>query len=123
MADGYDLVVQISGTDADREEPAVFARRLRAELLDLDVDAVDPLADATVPDGAKGVSALAGALGVRLGAAGLASTFAKIRNWVSRTERSVEVTIDGDTIKVTGVTATQQEELINVWLSRHAPRP
>jgi hypothetical protein len=33
---------------------------------------------------------------------------------------AVEVTIDGDTLKVTGATAEQQEQIINVWLARHA---
>jgi hypothetical protein len=46
---------------------------------------------------------------------------ARIRDWVSRTGRTVEVTIDGDTIKVTGATAQQQETIINAWLARHAP--
>ena len=117
MADGYDLVIRVDGSADDD----FIARLLRAELLDLDVDVVDPIPDGTVPEGAKGVSALAGALGVRLGKAALAAVIAKIRAWASRAERSVEVTIDGDTIKVTGVTAAQQDQLINVWLSRHAP--
>lgn len=124
MANGYDLVVQVNGTaDDDQDGLAVLVRRLRVELLDLDVDTVDPLTGDNVPDGAKGVSALIGALGIRLGAAGFAAAFTKIRSWASRNERSVEVTIDGDSIKVTGVSSTQQEQLIDVWLSRHAPRP
>ena len=123
MADDYDLIVQVGGdTDDDQGEVLALARRLGAELLDLDVDAVELLTDADAPEGAKGVSALAGMLGVRLGAAALAGAFTKIRSWVSRNGRSVEVTIDGDTIKVTGITSEQQDQLINVWLSRHAPR-
>ncbi|MEU5789109.1 hypothetical protein ABZ754_15435 [Micromonospora purpureochromogenes] len=124
MADGYDLVVQVNATaEDDQEHLAALARRLRAELLDLDVDAVEPLTDSDAPDGAKGVSALAGMLGIRLGGAALAAAFTRIRSWASRNGRSVEITIDGDTIKVTGISAQQQDQLINVWLSRHAPRP
>lgn len=122
VIDGSDLVVRVSpSAEGDREEVVGLARRLRAELLDLDVELVEPLSEATVPEGAKGLSGLAGALTVRLGTASLTAVVARIRDWVSRTGRSVEVSIDGDTLKVTGVTAQQQEQLISVWLARHAP--
>lgn len=55
-----------------------------------------------------------------MGLAGLEAVLAKIRDWVTRNGRSVEVTIDGDTVKVTGATSQQQEQIINAWLARHA---
>ncbi|MFC6022242.1 hypothetical protein ACFP2T_39560 [Plantactinospora solaniradicis] len=124
--DGADLVVRVIPADGDqedgeREELAGLARRLRAELLDLDVELVEPLTEDTAPEGAKGLSSLAGVLGVRLGVAGLRVVVARVREWASRNGRTVEVTIDGDTVKVTGATAQQQEQLVNVWLARHAP--
>jgi hypothetical protein len=33
----------------------------------------------------------------------------------------VEVSIDGDALKVTGATSRQQEMIIDAWLARHAP--
>jgi hypothetical protein len=123
VVDSCDLIVRVDPAAVeDGEEAAWLARRLRAELLDLDVEMVELLTTDTVPDGAKGASSLVGMLGVRLGAAGLKAVLDKIRDWVSRDSRSVEVTIDGDTIKVTGVTTAQQEQIINVWLARHASR-
>ncbi|HEX6075324.1 MAG TPA: hypothetical protein VFZ32_08680 [Micromonosporaceae bacterium] len=118
----FDLIVRVSSAaDEDGDEAAGLARRLRAELLDLDVEMVEPLTTDTAPEGAKaGAASLVGMLGVRLGAAGLKAVLSKIRDWVSRNGRSVEVTIDGDTIKVTGATAEQQEKIMNVWLARHA---
>jgi hypothetical protein len=110
-----------SATDGDQEDVAILVGRLRAELLDLDVDAVEPASEESVPDGAKSATGLAGMLTLRLGRAGLKAVFAKLRDWVARNGRSVEVTIDGDTVKVTGATLEQQEKLINVWLARHAP--
>lgn len=124
MVKGSDLIVRVNlATDGDEEEAAGLARRLRAELLDLDVDAVESVPDGVVPEGAKGLSSLTGALAVRLGAAGLQAVLGKIRDWVSRSGRSVEVTIDGDTVKVTGATSEQQEKIINAWLARHATGP
>lgn len=122
MADGSDLIVQVTPTaDSDQEELAGLARRLRAELLDLDVETVEPLTTGNAPAGAKGLGSLVGVLSVRLGAAGLKLVLAKIRDWVSRNDRTVEIILDGDTLKLTGATAQQQEQLINVWLARHAP--
>jgi len=115
-----DLIVRVSLADEDEEEVAGLARRLRAELLDLDVEAVEPLTTDNAPDGAKGAASLVGMLGVRLGVAGLKAVLGKIRDWVSRSGCGVEATIDGDTIKLTGTTTEQQEKIMNVWLARHA---
>ncbi|MGH3980230.1 MAG: effector-associated constant component EACC1 [Pseudonocardiaceae bacterium] len=124
MVEASDLLVRVTtAADSDVEEVAELARRLRAELLDLDVDAAEPVPDDKVAEGTKGLSSLAGMLAVRWGAAGLRAVLSKIRDWVVRTGRSVEVTIDGDTVKVTGATAEQQEKLINMWLARHAASP
>jgi hypothetical protein len=46
---------------------------------------------------------------------------AAVRAWVSRTGRTVEVSIGGDVLKVTRVSAEQQEQIIDTWLARHAP--
>ena len=121
MDDGVELVVRVTSAEDEREEVAGLARRLRAELLDLDVESIEPLSEETVPEGAKGLSGLAGALAVRLGVVALGKVVARVRDWASRNDRTVEVTIDGDTVKITGATLQQQEQLVNVWLARHAP--
>jgi hypothetical protein len=41
--------------------------------------------------------------------------------FTSRTGRTVEVSIDGDPLKVTRATAQQQAEIIDAWLAHHAP--
>jgi hypothetical protein len=71
----------------------------------------------------KGLASLAGALSVRLGTAGLKLVLAKAGDWASRNGRSVELSIDGDTIKITGATPQQQEQLIGVWLAGMRPAP
>jgi len=80
VAEGLDLIVRVApAADSDQEELAGLARRLRAELLDLDVETVEPLTADAAPVGAKGLSSLVGALSVRLGVAGLRVVLAKIR--------------------------------------------
>lgn len=123
MAEALDLLMQVTAVVDGDEEAAGLARRLRAELLDLDVEAVEPVSGGVAPEGVKGASNLAATLVVRWGAAGMQAVLAKIRDWVLRNGRSVEVTIDGDTVKVTGASWEQQEKIINVWLARHAISP
>ena len=51
---------------------------------------------------------------------GLHALVAAIRRFAARTDRTVEVSIGGDHLKVTGVTSQQQGEIIDAWLGRHA---
>lgn len=117
-----DLIVQVhADADDERQDLLRLTHNLRKALLDLDVDAVESLAPTDVPDGAKGGGPVE-TLGVKLGVVALRKAIDKIREWISRNGRSIEVTIDGDTIKLTGGTAAQQEQLFDLWIARHAPR-
>ena len=115
-----DLLVVLDAADIDGGEAIELVSRLRAELSSLDIDGVEERPDA-VPDLSKGAGA-ALTLGVRLGAAALKVVVAKVRDWASRNDQTVELTIRNDTIKITKATPEQQELLINAWLARHAPR-
>ena len=107
---------------ADAEELAMLADLLRSELLELDVLAVDAVEDAAQPDGAKGLGALAGLLAVRVGGLdALRAVLSTIRSWAARSQREIEVSIGGDTLHVTGVSAAQQEKIIDAWLARQSP--
>lgn len=86
----------------------------------MDVDAVELLTEDNVPEGAKGLATLAGALAVRVGEAGLKTVLAKILDWVLRNGRTVEATIDGDTIKLTNATREQQAAVLDAWFARLA---
>jgi hypothetical protein len=120
MVSGTDLTVSITSLDDDIEELGQLGRRLRAELLELDIADAEPVSEPE-PEHAKGVSAIAGALAVRLGSSALIAVVQKVRDWVGRTGRTVEITIDGDTLKVGGISAARQEQLVDAWLARHAP--
>ncbi|NKY33538.1 hypothetical protein HGA13_10695 [Nocardia speluncae] len=113
--------MRVEALDGDEiGETAASAQRLRNELLRLDIDAADPVADSVVPEGAKGLSAVSVTIGVRLGAMALGSLFAKLRDWVGRSGQTVEVSIGGDLIKIPAKFPEQQEQAIAAWLARHA---
>jgi hypothetical protein len=117
-----DVLLRVQpGIDTDDAELASLTRRLRARLLDLDVDAVGPVANPVQPEGAKGLEALVGWLGVCLGKEGLRAVIATAVNWATHTGHTIEITYGEDVLKVTGVTSAQQERIINDFLTRHAP--
>ena len=123
MADADRLIVQVlPAADSDAEELADLAAGLRAELLDLDEVMVTPYAAPAVPAGAKGLGTLAGWLVTQFGSLdGLRAAVAAVRGWAGRTGRTVEVSIDGDVLKLTGATSQQQDKIVDAWLARHAP--
>ena len=106
--------------DDDTEELLELTETLRLELLELDVDSVEPIAANSGPDRAKGLGAIAGLLAVQLGSIDrLRALLAGVFAWTARTHREVEVNFGGDVLKVGGVTAEQQETIINAWLAQH----
>jgi hypothetical protein len=122
VVDADRLIMQILPvTDSDAEELADLAARLQAELVDVDAVSVAPLPAEAVPEGAKGLGDVAGWLAAQFGTLdGLRAVVATVRGWTARTGRTVEVSIGGDVLKVTGVSLHQQDKIIDDWLARHA---
>jgi hypothetical protein len=113
------LLVHIEPTpDSDKEEVATLTQQLRTYLLDLDVDSVDPITE-SAPEHSKGFETLFGWLAVRLGKEGLAKVLAAAVSWTARSGHTIEVTYDGDSLKISGVTSAQQERIVNDFLARH----
>jgi hypothetical protein len=121
MDHAEDLLLQVQAMDSE-EQLAEAAQRLRAQLLTLEVDSVEPYGQGLTPAGAKGLAAVVGWLTVRLGNEGLGSLVAAVAAWATRTGHSIEIIYDGDVLKVSGVTAAQQQRVIDDFLARHAPR-
>jgi hypothetical protein len=123
MEDAGGLILQVLPVaDSDAEELADLAAGLQSELLDVDAARVAPLPAEAVPEGAKGLGDVAGWLAAQFVTLdGLRAAVAAVRGWSSRTGRTVEVSMGGDALKVTGVTSQQQDKLIDDWLARHAP--
>ncbi len=118
-----DVLVKISATGTDDRELAELTHLLREDLLDLDVQAVDAVPSGRdAPDLSKGVLEVVGGwLAVNLGPEVLRTVVARVSTWASRNSRSVELSLGGDVLKLTGVTSAQQERLIDEWLARQAP--
>jgi hypothetical protein len=124
--DGTIMVRVSSGEDGGDEELAELTRRLRAELLRLDVDAVDlAVPETTVPgqgDLSKGVPGLAAAghwLAVQVGALSIGAVLSAVGEWAARNNRGVKVAIGSDTLELSRATPEQQEKIIDAWLASH----
>jgi hypothetical protein len=118
-ADGLTLHV-LPVADSDAEELADLAAELHAELFSVDGTSVAPLPAEAAPAGAKGAGDVAGWLVAQFGTlAGLRALVAAVRGFAARTGRTVEVSMGGDPLKVTGVSSQQQKEIIAAWLARH----
>lgn len=115
-------VVEDGSDDARLEELALL---LRQELLALDVRAVEPYREGDAPEGSRaGLAAIAGVLSVTLqpGLQVLGSVVAVVRDWLRRSGsgRTVKVTIDGDTIELSGASDAVQQQLVDAWIHKHA---
>ena len=109
-----------AGVDADDEELTELGRRLRMELLELDVAAVDPRHAGVAPAGAKGDPVTLATLAVTLAPVALAALMTALQTWLSRHERaSVTVESGGEKLVVTGSPSTEQQRLIEIFVSRH----
>ena len=112
-----------AGPDTDGEELGQLASRLRAELLDLDVDSVRQPVRGEAPGDAKGADLLAAGelvVGLVAGPSVLASVIDAVRSWLGRNHaRSVRLSLGGDALEVSGVSSAEQERLIDLWVTRH----
>lgn len=110
------------GADADRLEQ--LAGYLRTELLDLDVGGVTKLPVGKPPPGTRGFDVAAvGALLVSLGqtATVLRAVVVGVQNWCVRGHRSltVRLELDGDVLELSGASAADQRQLVELFVSRH----
>ncbi|MFJ2829251.1 hypothetical protein ACIPC1_17035 [Streptomyces sp. NPDC087263] len=118
------LLVVALDPELDPEAGERGARRLRAEIADLDVESVRPGPSATPPDAAKGADAVAvGAVVVALSASGgvFTALVETVRDWLARSSarHRVSLTIDGDTIELERASEAERRDLIDAYIHRH----
>jgi hypothetical protein len=108
--------------DTDAREVADLTAQLRRRLLELDVETVELRRSEDIPLGAKPVEAIAiGALVVTLAPAALKAVIGLIDTWLkTRPVRSATVTIDSDSIQLGKVSRSEQQQLVQAFLAKHA---
>ncbi len=116
-------LVVLPEEEDDLEIADRLARRLRAEVADLDIESV-ALADGAVPEFAKGADAVTiGVLIVALSASGgvFTALIDTMRDWLNRqsARHKISVTIDGDTIELERAAPEQKQALIEAYIARH----
>jgi hypothetical protein len=115
-----------AGPDADEQEVAELALRLRDDLEAHDVGSVQLSRGGTVPAGAKSVDAIEwGSLLVAIASSpALVALIHTANTWVARQRRGrVRVKIGEDEIVLTGVSSDDQRRLIDDWLARRGAEP
>ena len=122
----FTLGIQVAvGPGADAGEVAVAALQLRRELLDLDVEAVEPQRPGEPPPGTRAadLAALGGLIVTIAQSALLPDVLAALRSWLSRSQsRSIKLELGGDVLELTGVSSAEQRRLADEWLRRQESR-
>jgi hypothetical protein len=114
-------VILDGGPDTDTEEVAGLAEELRRRLLELDVEAVDLVRTDDIPMEAKPLEAFSlGALAVTAAAGTVKAVVGLVRAWITaRPIRGAKVTVDGDSLELTGASAADLERLARAFIDRH----
>jgi hypothetical protein len=116
-------VVRVDEEGADAERLDTLVRYLRAELGELDAVEVGDVRLAA-PDGTRAVElAAAGALLVSLAKGGaLGQVVDVVRRWLDRSPggRRIRIEIDGDVLEISDASVRQQDQLVDVFVTRHA---
>lgn len=111
------------GPGADAEEAERLSRQLRAELRELDVAEVEPVAAGPAPAGAKGDAASIGEWLLTLSAGGgvFSTVVALLRDWLGRRGGShrIALTIGGDSIELSAASDAERAELVEAFVRRH----
>jgi hypothetical protein len=123
---GGEVRVELAEDGADAERLEEVTGFLRRELLQLDVADVAAVPAGEPPPGSRAFDVLAiGALLVTLGksAEGLRSVVDAVRHWLTRgggVRRTVKLEIGGDVLELSEASTSDQQRLIDMFVSRHA---
>jgi hypothetical protein len=108
------------GTASDQEELAALGQRLRRDIQQLDVDAVDFVRGGAAPAGAKGDPFTLASLAVTLAPVALKSLFDMLQGWTSRHgNATVTIEMGADKLTMTGTPSKEQLAIIQAVLHKH----
>lgn len=110
-----------AGSELDAEEKERVTRKLREELLGLDVDGVDFVKSGKAPAKAKAGDPITwGALLLTLVASGgvLTTLIGVVQSCLTRhNQRGISLEVNGNKIDVNDISSEDQKRLINAWIS------
>ena len=108
------------GAGSDDEEMAVLGQRLRRDIQELDVDAVEFVRGGAAPAGAKGDPITLASLAVTLAPVALKSLFDLLQSWIVRHDKaSVTIEMGNDKVTLTGSPSKEQLAVIQAAIARH----
>lgn len=120
MPDGTnELVLTLgAGPDADSQDLGELGRQLRTELLELDVEAVNPVRSGTAPPGAKGDPVTLATLAVTLAPIAVTELMKTVQAWLTRHDKAT-VTVEraGEKITITGSPSKEQQRTLEAFIS------
>jgi hypothetical protein len=119
------LTLRVEGeAGVDAQELDEVTRRLRQQLLELDVRSVGPVQAGRPPPGARSADVMmVGSLLVTLTRSPdlLKTLVGVVQGWLAGQHAcGVELQIGGDTLKVSGLSSAEQRRLIDLFVERHA---
>jgi hypothetical protein len=121
VSDGVGVWIDES-SDLDKAQSLALTGRLERDLKALDVESVARSPEVIPPEAKAGVGAAAAGLVVQLGrSVGVTALVAVIRRWAEANRTTVKVSIGGDVLELSGVSAQLQQRIVDDWLDRHAP--
>jgi len=117
------LKIQVEKSpDEEDEMLGKITGQLRHELLELDIEKVEPNRTGKLPEGARGDPFTLGTLILTLAASG--GIFSKLIDtlqlWLqNRGSRQLSLEIDGDKLTINGNPTKSQQQLIDLFINRH----
>jgi hypothetical protein len=121
------FTLQLATADAASvEELDELARGLREELLQLEVNSVEPAPAGPAPAGTRAVDiADIGNLVITVAqsAAAIVSLVTAVQSWLNRNRQgTVTLAVGGDELKLSGLSTKDQRELVNAWIARRVAK-
>ena len=115
------IVLRVNpGSEADEQETSELTQQLRKELLECEVESVEPVYAGELRAGAKGDPVTLGALAVSLAPIVLEGMIKTIQDWLLR-HRNVTITVESgdEKVSVTGDPSPAQQRILRRLLTRH----
>lgn len=123
-SDPVDVSIALKSDDFDDQQLDDATRRLRTELLELDVEQVVEARGQAAPEGTRGVGAeLVGQLivGMGPGLVALRQLLETVRSWRTQHHQvDISVRIGEDLIELTDASPETERQLVDAFIQRHA---